>query len=136
MEAVLDNLLAVLPPLVTVVQHIQVAPGLEAEPGFPHLPPHLHPSFLPRRRWALPPAHLINNRCRYSPNQFVSARTTPRPALQTLTFGQPHYSTIAPKRARINNNKWVMVRSYVPIAGTWAVACGGGTSDLGGGFRH
>nr|ACN35053.1 unknown [Zea mays] len=81
MEAVLDNLLAVLSPLVAVVQHIHVAPCLEAEPRFPHLPPHLHPSsFLPRccRRRALP-----------------------------------------------------------PIAGTWAVACGGGgTSDLAGGFRR
>jgi hypothetical protein len=42
MEAVLDNLLSVLPPLVAIIQYIHIASGLEAKPRFPHLPPHLH----------------------------------------------------------------------------------------------
>jgi hypothetical protein len=58
MKAVLDNLLAVLPPLVAIVQHIDIASGLEAEPGLPHLPPHLRrPPFLRHRSRSLPPVH-------------------------------------------------------------------------------
>lgn len=55
-EAVLDHFLAVLPPFVAIVQHIHLAPCLEAEPWLSQLPPHLHLSFLRRRCGAPPPA--------------------------------------------------------------------------------
>jgi hypothetical protein len=66
MEAVLDNLLPVLPPLIAIIQHIDVASGLEAEPRLPHRPPHLHlPSLCHRSSRSLPPrdifAHLMHN---------------------------------------------------------------------------
>jgi hypothetical protein len=95
MEAVLDNLLAVLPPLVPVVQHIHVAPGLEAEPRLPHLPPHLHPPFLPGLRCrALPPVHHHVRRCRCDPNQFNKKSPTPRQ--ETLRIGEPRHGTTPP----------------------------------------
>lgn len=55
MEAVLNHLLAVFPPLVAIVEHVDVAPRLEAEPRLPQLSPHLHLSFVRCRR-APPPA--------------------------------------------------------------------------------
>ena len=57
MEAVLDNLLPVLPPLVAIIQHIHVASSLETEPRLPHLPPHLHLPSLRHGSRALPPGH-------------------------------------------------------------------------------
>jgi hypothetical protein len=44
---ILDDLLAVLAPLVAVVEHVHVAHRLEAEPWLPQLPPHL-PTATPR----------------------------------------------------------------------------------------
>lgn len=127
MEAVLDNLLPVLPPLVAIIQYIHIASGLEAKPRFPHLPPHLHPSsFLPRccRRRALPPAcsaHHIN-RCRCVPNQIISANErAPRRALETLTIGQPHYvlhycSQQLPSAQEATSELWceaiIVIRTY------------------------
>lgn len=49
METVLHNLLAILPPFVAIVEDVDVAPRLEAEPRLPQLSPHLHLPLVCRR---------------------------------------------------------------------------------------
>ena len=89
---VLDDLLAVLAPLVAVVEHVDVAHRLEAEPRLAHLPPrlpsaarllHPHRADPQRRRAAMPGSQPLARR---------SAALPPLPAFLIMPFitGRPN----------------------------------------------
>jgi len=87
---VLDDLLAVLAPLVAVVEHVDVAHRLEAEPRLAHLPPrlpsaaarllHPHRAHPQRRRGAV---------VMPGSSQPLARRSTSLPPLPALTLIMP-----------------------------------------------